>query len=322
MRGSIHGQVIHLYIKSGINCIGKSKFDAKNSARLELAAEGKGATSAAIAKHTGIHSLGTKANYIGKMEEFGRFAKETFGVKDLEKLDARHVYDFLNDKIELGVSLAHWNGYCAALAKMENALQAYSEKYDRGNDYNFRAAITRLRPEARAELPRFSGTRHYTDPSQLIATLKNEAHQLTACIQYESGLRVAGASNITPDQLRGLGTDPHTGKQVGVIAYIGKGGKPGVAQMTPETYLRLEQRIQSEGSHRVSADGYRNSLQEAARLTGQEYNGSHGLRWCFAQGRFGELQHANHPYEKCLGVVSGELGHNRIEITLHYLFGK
>lgn len=319
MRGSIKGQTLHLFTQSGVNCIGQSKARAKDSARIALAAEGRGGTSPAIAEITGIHSLGTRDNYLDKWQELGRFVKDEFKTRDLEAITSDMVREFLAYKIEMGVSYSHWAGYAAAVGKFENALNAYSARFDRGKDYDFRSAVNELRPEARAELPRFEGTRHYDSPTGLIVGIDKQAHQLVARIQHESGLRVAGATSITASQLRGLSRDAYTGALVGLIDYKGKGGKPGTAQVTPETYRRLIQHIGEHGHLKVSADGYRQSLKAAANVTGQRYNGSHGLRWNFAQERFKELQGVGASYEKALGVVSHEMGHNRIEITEHYL---
>lgn len=319
MHGSIKGQTLHLLNTSGVNRIGCSKHAARDSARIELAAEGLSATSANIGTKTGIHGKGTKDNFIGKWQELGRFCKEETGLKDLEKLDSDHIRQFLEYKTELGISYSHWDGYACAFEKLENALKWYSEKFDRGTSYDFRSVVAELRPEAAKELPHFRGTRNYDSPERLTETVSNPSHQLVARIQHESGLRVAGASSISARQLRGLGRDVHTGKLVGLVDYIGKGGKPGTAQMTQETYQRLADHIRVHGQFKVSVDGYRASLESAADRTGQDYNGSHGLRWNFARERFSELQAAGYSYEKCLGVVSAELGHNRIEISKHYL---
>lgn len=319
MRGSVRGQTLHLLNSSGIKCIGESKFSAKDSARVALAAEGRSGTSAAIAQKTGIHADSTKDNYLDKWQEFARFAREMSGEKDLEKLTGDQVREFLAYKTELGVSYSHWSGYASAIGKLENALKSYNDKFDRGNTYDFRAAINELRPEARAELPRFEGTRNYNNPTALAGAVADQTHRLVATIQHQSGLRLAGASIIGADQLKGLALDQHTGKPVGLIVYIGKGGKAGTAQVSPGTYRGLEAHIASRGELRVSADGYRDALKSAARTTGQAYNGSHGLRWNFAKERFAELQRHGVGYEQALGIVSHELGHNRIEITLHYL---
>jgi len=319
MHGSIKGQIMHLFSKSGINKIGQSKLQAKSSARMALAAEGRSGTSTNVAGKTGIHAISTKENYLDKWEEIARFAKEEYGIRDLEKISTDIIKEFLEEKIEKGVSYTHWSGYAAAVCKLEKALNDYSTKYDRGNSYDLRQAVSQLRPVAAAELPRFEGQRNYADPNKLICVIKNPAHQLAAKIQYESGLRIAGATSIRPEQLRGITSDKFTGKAVGQISYIGKGGKAGTAQMSPVTYAQLVEHIARHGSFAVSQDGYRGAMKQAAKLTGQQYNGSHGLRWNFAQERFCELQAAHVSYETALGAVSNELGHNRIGITYHYL---
>jgi integrase len=319
MRGSIRGQTLHLFNESGINQIGHSKFSAKSSARIALAAEGRGGTSTAIAEKTGIHSFGTRDTYLDKWQELGRFCKQEFKIRDLEKVTTDHVREFLAYKTELGVSYSHWSGYSAAVSKLENALNAYSDKNNRGNTYNFRTAVKELRPDAKAELPRFAGTRNYDNPHTLLDAISNLTHQLVGRIQHESGLRIAGATNINTGQLMGLAKDAITGKVVGLIDYKGKGGKLGRAQVNPETYRKLTDHIKKQGELKVSGDSYRTSLKTAAQATGQEYNGSHGLRWNFAQERFAELQKSGVSYEKALGEVSRELGHNRINITEHYL---
>ena len=319
MRGSIRGQTLHLLSKSGVHHIGESRFKAKDCARMALAGEGRGGNSANIATKTGLYSNKTTENYLGKWQELFRDTKKEYGIKDLEKLTGDHIREFLTYKIELGVSLSHWNGYASAFGKLEQTLNRYSDNYGRGNSYSFRGEIEKLRPEARAELPRFTGTRNYDEPRHLIASVGNQVHQLVADIQLESGLRIAGATSINASQLRGVAQDAMTGKMVGQIDYTGKGGKLGTAQVSTATYQKLSEYIREHGDLKVGADVYRNSLREASRQSGQDYNGSHGLRWNYAQERFTELQATGASYEKCLGVVSGELGHNRIEITKHYL---
>ena len=319
MKGSINGQTRHLFTASGINCIGQSKFGAKDRARIELAAERRGGTSTAIAEKIGIHSFGTRDNYLDKWQELGRFCKEDFNVRDFERITQDQVKEFLAFKTELGISYSHWSGYAAAIGKLEKALNGYSAKFNRGNSYDFRSVVKQLRPDARAELPRFKGTRNYDSPAKLVASISNQTHQLVARIQLESGLRIAGAANITAGQLNGLAIDKLTGKTVGLIAYTGKGGKRGIAKVTPTTYQLIESHISEHGSLVASPDGYRSSLKAAAQASGQAYNGSHGLRWNFAQVRFAELQAVGASYENALGTVSHELGHNRIEITGHYL---
>jgi len=319
MRGSTERQVEALFRCSGINQIGESKAEAMESARNELIESGQSADSASVASAVGIFSLGTAETYTEKWQELATAVRESEGIRDIEQISAQHVQQFLENKIELGVSYSHFQGYASAFGKLESALNGYSERFEKGNEYNFRGSINSLRDEARMELPRFEGTRNYSDPGQLVGNITNDEHRLVASIQHESGMRVAEASSIQASQLRGLSTDALTGKEVGQIDFIGKGGRENVGQVSVETYRDLERHISESGSLNVGADPYRESLKSSAEATNQEYNGSHGLRWNYAQERFSELQSRGYSYEKCLGQVSSEMGHNRIAITEHYL---
>jgi len=87
------------------------------------------------------------------------------------------------------------------------------------------------------------------------------------------------------------------------------------------TYQKLDQHIMEHGTFRIDGTSYRDSLKAAAKATGQEYHGSHGLRWNFAQERFREVQECGLTHLQALQTVSQELGHNRVDITMHYLRG-
>jgi hypothetical protein len=81
------------------------------------------------------------------------------------------------------------------------------------------------------------------------------------------------------------------------------------------------QTIKQNGLFKIDKDAYRDSLKAAAKATGQQYDirSSHGLRWNFAQERFNTLQEFGKTYDQALAQGSQELGHERAEITLHYL---
>jgi hypothetical protein len=64
---------------------------------------------------------------------------------------------------------------------------------------------------------------------------------------------------------------------------------------------------------------YRLALKIAASKSGQQYCGSHGLRWNYAQERFVALQQSGLTREEALVQVSHEMGHSRGDITEHYL---
>jgi len=319
MRGSIGHQMTHIFEASGINQIGESKHQARNEARETLEVNGESATSANVASQTGIYSYGTAETYLDKWVECGKYAKEEFGIRNMEELSSEHIRSYLESKIEADVAYSTFQGNAAALEKLESALNMYSDKYDRGNEYSFKSAVSDTRSTASAELARFDGNRAYDDPRALISALTDSNHQLAASVQLESGVRVNEASKITADQLRGIAQDSHTGKSVGQFDFTGKGGKENIGQMAPETYERLVAYIAEHGSFQISADQYREDLKGAAERTDQQYNATHGLRWNFAQDRVQELQEHGCGLLEAKGIVSQEMGHNRVEITDHYL---
>lgn len=317
MRGSIRSQCG--YLSTFINELGKSKYAAKEVARHTLLVNGRNTTSENVAKQIGVFAASSLSNYVERWIELGSFAREELEIKDMAKLDGDAVRSFLEDKLERGISYSHFSGYVAAFTKLENALEQHNVKINSTDrDYNFKEATRDVRAEAKLELPRFEGTRSYASPEQLIGNLSGTSN-LVAHIQLESGARLAEASHIEAGQLRGITHDPHTGKVIGQFEFIGKGGKVNIGNLSPGTYQQLAHHIEQHGALHHSADTYRNNLQSAAPATNQDYNGSHGLRWSFAQNRMAELEHSGMGYREALGTVASEMGHNRIDITEHYL---
>lgn len=313
MRGTTFKQIERLYERSGINAIGASKHTDKEAAR-----EGGAQTWQEIGREVRIYSYGTADTYRDVWRSAFDHAKSEHGIKDVEKLTPEAVQSYLESRVEQGVAHSTYQKEAAALGKLEQALNRYAEAHGRGNSYDFRAAISETRAEA-SSLSRFDSSRAYADPRGVVDAISNRDHQITAAVQLESGSRIHEASLIKPDQLQGYRADPTTGEQKGVIAYQGKGGKIGDHLVSKDTYQAVEQRIQERGEFRVDKDAYRDSIKAAAESTGQDYNGSHGLRWNYAQDRFKEIQEHGGSYEKALAQVSQEMGHERASITEHYL---
>jgi integrase len=315
LNGSVKGQVHALWNLSGINAIGTSKHEAKNAAREEGAK-----TWSDIGSKIGIHSYGTADNYRATWRDLLKFSKEVWGEKNIENLTPEIVREFLRNRADHGVAFATFQREAAACGKLEQALNLYSVNHNRGNHYDFQASIDEARQSAR-ELRRFRGSRDYTDPRSLVSATSDSDHQTTAKIQLESGSRIHEASLIRKKQLLGYKIDPVTNQKRGAIHYKGKGGKVGEHLVSPHTYEAIEKKIEEDGEFRINKDSYLGSLRAAANITGQRYvgNGSHGLRWNFAQERFYELQKLGQTYDQALAQVSNELGHERAEITEHYL---
>lgn len=316
MRGSTNYQIQQIFRQSDICAIGQSKHLAK-----EVAREAGARTWAEMGRNLKIHSYGTADAYRAVWRHVLDHAKAEFQMKDVERLNGDHVRSYLQSKIEQGVAKATFQQYAAACGKLEQALQSYSDRHDRNNSYDFRPGIQDARIEARQEgLRAFEGSRAYADPAALVSAVTNRDHQIAAAIQHEGGPRIDGVGLIRAEQLQGYRIDPISGQEKGHIEIQGKGGKITEHAVSRQTYQRLESAIKAgDGRFRIDKDAYRDALKHAAQATGQEYTGSHGLRWSFAQERCAEIQERGGSYEQALAQVSQELGHERADITEHYL---
>jgi len=317
MRGSIDWQVREVF--STVNDIGESKHQAKADAR-----EAGAATWADMGKALGCHSYSTYDDYRAVAKEAFGYIQQSYGVRDITRIESHQVEAYLKDRIENGgrdgggLERSSFDKYGAALSKFEVALNRYSQEKNLGREYKFN--LKEVRQYAAKTLGgRNDTSRAYKDPKALVEAVTGK-YNLTAHIQYESGTRIDEISRIKADQLRGLRLDPHSGEMKGYIKVSGKGGKIREPGMQSDTYARLEKAIaDGKGVYRTNEGNYRNALKAAAERTGQKYEGSHGLRWNWAQERHGELQGLKMSYEASLSVVSKEMGHERSDITCHYL---
>ena len=321
MKGSVKWQINQIFYESGINQIGQSKHQAKEALKTKLSGKSP-VTWHVIGQNIGIFSYKTADNYREIWRQVASFAKENYKIRDVQKIDGQHIKEFIQSKIEKKVSLSMYQQYVAALYKFEMALNGYAQKHNTGNAYDFKQQIQETKSSAYQTLIRNKNERNYENPSTLIDHIKNDEHKLVAKIQYESGCRVSECTHLSLKNLKGLGNDPVTGEQKGVL-YIekAKGGKNGFKYVSVETYQKLEERLNAESSGKMSVNNgeYRNSLKKAAIKTDQQYTGSHGLRWNYAQERYEKILELTHNEAETLALVSKDLFHERLNITKHYL---
>lgn len=319
MRGSITYQVQRLFEQSGINAIGNSRHAAKDAARASGAK-----TSAEIGAQVGIHSYNTADAYREVWRQVMNFTRQEFNLKNIEALDGLHVRAFLEYKIEAGVAHSTFAQYAAACSKLEQALNRYAEKNNTGCSYDITSGLADVRREAHAELRRFSESRAFPAPEKLILMIDASSHRLAASLQLEGGARISEAALIRQDQLRGLTTEPVTGRAVGAYHVRSKGGHQRNIYVTPETYRELERHIRTNGEFLINKNDYRQELRQAAGLSKQPYSGSHGLRHNAAQRYYAEIQrptadNSARTAEQALLATAILLGHSRSSIAKIYL---
>jgi len=308
MKGSIVHQIQTLYHESGIKKIGTSKHVDKNELRAATPRHKK-LNWHDIGQNTGIYSYSTADDYREIWISAARYAKDHYGVKDVENLTGECLQAFLLAKIEQEVKHATFMQYAAALEKLAVALNMYAERHDTGKIYSFSEDIKVARKIAHKALQRFDGVRSYDNPEELIEKLENPVHKLIASIQHIGGARIDEVYGITISSLKGDS----------LVTVKGKGGKVRDIRIKPENYSQLEEILQKEDNFKFNKAMYLYHLKKASEESGQKYNASHGLRWNFAQNRMQELQKDGKIYEHVLTLVSQEMGHERADITEHYL---
>lgn len=304
MRGSIIYQVHKVF--DSVKAFGQSKHEAKEQAREHIEQNNWHN----VGKQLDVYSYRTADQYRDVWKEALLFAKENYRIRgDIEKLNSEHITSYLKSKIADGIKYGTFQTYAAALEKLEVALNRYAQLNNTSNTYKFN--ILDVRKEAQQILERTNPARAYEDPQKLINSMKDDTFKILASAQYTGGFRVSELNYISIKNF----LDNNT-----FLVTNSKGGLRREVELPEKVYNDLKTLVlNANGKFVFNADKYREELKQASNDTNQIYNGSHGLRWNYAQEKFFELQKAGYGYEQTLSMVSEALGHHRGDITEHYL---
>lgn len=268
-----------------------------------------------------VSSYKTMESYRRVWENFFNYLLEHWKIKDFEKIEAQHIEAYMDYKIEYYPSKQYLEKISAALGKLEVALKNFAKnihKVEKDYDFSIRQIILDQARDLKFVANNYHN-RAYDNPKLLIFNLKNSVHQLAAKIQLEGGARIEGVALIKPEQLLGIKTDKVTKTQKGIIFTKEKGGKQGEVLVSLETYTELENYISINSKFKINRQDYYNDIKQAALISKEVSEGSHGLRWNFAKRRMFEYGKAGYSYSDSLQEVSYEMKHNRASITEHYL---
>ena len=270
-----------------------------------------------------VSSFKTMESYRRVWNNFFNYLKEHWKIKDFEKISSEHVHAYMDYKIEYYPSKQYLEKISAALGKLEIALKNFSKNiHNENREYDFSIRQTILN-EAR-DLKLVASNYHnraYKNPMLLISNLKNPMNKLTAKIQLEGGARIEGVALIKPEQLLRIKIDKVTQVEKGIIYTKEKGGKQGEVLVSLKTYAELENYLSLNSKFKINRQDYYNDIKQAAIISKEVSEGSHGLRWNFAKRRMFEYGKADYSYSDSLQEVSYEMKHNRASITEHYLGG-
>lgn len=289
----------------------------------------------------GLRSFGSWKVYKYEGHRFIEFMRTIGIITLLDTLSVRNAMaDYLEERLAHYVtkkrSRQTMETLLAALGKFEYAVNNYIELH--GLDVpRMDTEVLRLEFYARSrkllkKSSRVFDNRAYPDPVRLIEAIHDGTYQLQASLQYEGGLRTEGVgapSNrrlknpLTSEGLHGIGTDPVTGKPMGIVATVEKGGKETEHYVSVETFRRLERYIQTNDKLESDYIDYVAAINRAAQETGQYApgRGSHGLKHNFAQERYLECISHGLSHEQALQQTSLETSHFRLRETLTYTRG-
>lgn len=268
-----------------------------------------------------VSSYKTMESYRSIWNNFFNYLKEHWKIRDFEKIEAHHIQAYMDYKIEYHPSKQYLEKISAALGKLEIALKLFAKNiHNKNREYDF--SIRQVILDQARDLKFVANNYHnraYDNPKLLIFNLKNSVHQLAAKIQLEGGARIEGVALIKPEQLLGKKIDKITNTEKGIIFTKEKGGKQGEVLVSLETYTELENYLSLNSKFKINRQDYYNDIKQAALISKEIAEGSHGLRWNFAKRRMFEHGKAGYSYSDSLQQVSYEMKHNRASITEHYL---
>lgn len=323
--------------KEHCDSIGDSRREAKDQA---IASGVRGFTEQA--QKTGIHSFGTSNRYVSVWKELAKFAKEEKGVRDLADISNRTVKEFLHHKMKEDCNVySSYRTVVSAVNKMNAALNRIE-----GVEKNWTNVTDKMREFGRHKLPTEKDIekdlkdkglaigRGFIDAKEVVNNFDSTKPDLafTAQVQYETGCRISEIAVIKENQLRGIGVDPYTAQEKGVVNVVGKGGKEREVYLDPQTYRKLEEKIENSDKKvidketkeeikviKVARTTYTNEVRDAAARAGQPYTGTHDFRHSWVQDRIKELVTEGYSKSEARVATSDEIGHVREYITETYL---
>jgi len=260
-------------------------------------------------------------SYRAIWNNFFNYLKEHWHIKNFENIESQHIQAYMDYKIDYYPSKQYLEKISASLGKLEFALELFAKNiHQETKKYDF--SIRQILLDNARDLKYVANNyynRAYNDPKLLISNLSNPIHRLTAKIQYEGGARIEGVALIKAEQLLGSKLDTITNTQKGIIFTKEKGGKEGEILISLETYNELHNYLSHHSKSKINRQSYYEDIKQAALLSNEQPEASHGFRWNFAKRRMLEYAKAGYSYADSLQEVSYEMKHNRASITEHYL---
>jgi integrase len=283
------------------NAIGRSKIGEKAQSSI-IAQNGQ-----KISQYN--HSVSSQQNFRTVLTQYINYVKNNYDGKVLKSVNSNTMSEFIYQK-SLEIKGSSLNSYISTMAKVSDTFNSF------GIDTTDRASITSLRQDIKAmgvSLQKENINRSYSNPIALVEHISQHTlYGLSAKLQLYAGLRIDDATNFNKLHINDNNT-------LRVIR-----SKGGINYATKKLSQRLIEELQEAKKQNVNIDKgeYRNALINASKETSQDYQGSHGLRYNYANFRVKELIDSDSglSLKESQLQCSLEMGHSRVEIVEHYLF--
>jgi len=292
------GNAVIKAVMSKASAVGESKTKAKNESST------KGQNGHKVS--TQAHSIKSIQNLRTLTTQYVNFVKENYGNRVVQHIHKESIQSFLEKK-SLEISGGSLSTFLSSTAKMvDNLNKVGVHTIERKDIHNIRTEFK----NNNVNLSKEHTNRAYQQTEKIIEHMKSSSpFSLSTKLQVEAGLRIDDSTNSGKWKLNENNT-------LTIIQ-----SKNGLNYTT----VRLDSKLANEVSeaikegYKIDKTEYSKELKEAIERTGQEFNGSHGLRYSFAQNRMIELKEYGYLKSESLAELSQNMGHSRSEISLLYI---
>lgn len=303
MKGNIDYQIGRIW--SVLDGIGQSKSEYRSKSSLKN-------INNSLPVSTKVHSFQYKDEVLRTARDLGRFTFEN-SIKNLSKISIEIVERWFMQKIEKNVSRDTLKNYLAHIVKIQFALESISK--EEGREYNgyTRDELVKIHTTLNELEENEYINRAYQNPGTIVSNLSGNEY-LVGLLQYRYGLRITEAKHIKRSQLVG-----------NVLTVQGKGGYYLIKELSEDVAKSIVDSMENN-LFLIDENRYRKNLERSSMIEGEEYFGSHGLRYNYAQTIYKiffkeTLTSGLSPAEAhkiAMKQTSEELGHHRPEITNRY----
>ncbi len=266
------------------------------------------------------HSYGSQGNFENFVRNLCSFAKEQ-GFQNsairVDTLTAEAFKAYLADKIEhggkngKGINQRTVSNIVSEAQKLSiNIIALEAEKNGRESKFPCKEELIKIKKELRPEAKKSVHVNRALSnevAEKIIGSIKNEKAQIAATIQLKAGLRESEAIKIKAWQV---------GNKIDIQ---GKGGYHRDALVSKEMYEKIAGYVVNNRSFSISRSSYEKELKAAFAENNVKYEGTHSLRYTFAQVEFVKRVESGIDVKEARRQVSELLGHHRPDITLTYL---